>query len=745
MLQTVSGGYLFSVAPGELDAEVFEKGVREGRRAFEAGETEHAVDRLREGLGLWRASPLAEVCFEDFAQGEIRRLEELRHSAFEALIDAELQLGRHAGVIAEVEEELASDPTREELVGRLMLALYRSGRQADALAVYQRTRLHLDEELGLEPGSALKALQVQILEQAPSLDRGAAGRAGDERRAPVLPSGTVTFLFTDVEGSTRLAHELGEQWGVVLAEHHRVLREVWAAGEGVEVDTEGDGFFVAFPYASSSVQAAAAAQSALAENRWPPGVALRVPEWSGARAARVHDGTYWGVDVHYAARLCSAAHGGQVLLSATTRALVPDAAVDDLGEHAVKDFPAARPLFHLIVDGRRAAEFPPPRTLEVTRTNLPSVATPLVGREPELLELEALLGDSQARLMTLVGLGGTGKTRLAVECGSRLLDTFSDGVFLAALAPVQTASGVAAVLAGAVAAPLQAELGAEAALLEHVRKRRMLLVVDNMEHVLEAAPLLARILREAPGVRILATSQAPLRLSAERVVALDALMVPPEDLSGPSELAAVPAVALFMQRARAADPTFALGQANATAVAELCRRLDGLPLALELAAARIRVGGAEALLAALERGLDALGTGARDLPDRHRGLRAALNWTVALLEDEQRMLFEGLAAFADAWTIEQVDALFGTELDTWNALAALIDFSLIRTRGDGRMTMVEHVRLYARELLAASGTRTRIPPPPRRAYGRDARGDRHGGRPGLSNLHGADTGRGGGG
>ncbi len=302
-----------------------------------------------------------------------------------------------------------------------------------------------------------------------------------------------------------------------------------------------------------------------------------------------------------------------------------------------------------------------------------------------------------------IPLGGTGKTRLAIACGVRLMGAFADGVFLVPLAPVAGAGGVAAAVAEALATPRQAELGPEQAVIEQLRAREMLLIVDNLEHVLDAVPLFGRIVDAAPGVSLLATSQAPLRLSIETVRSLEGLELPPEGLSDPGALAEAPAVALFVERARAADPTFVFSETNATSVAELCRRLEGLPLALELAAARVRVAGTSRLLAALERGLHALGRGARDLPARHRGVRAALEYTVSLLSTDEMELFAALGAFADAWSIEQAEAMFGQELDTWEALAALSDFSLIRTRGDGRITMAQRVRAHARELLAASG------------------------------------------
>jgi predicted ATPase/class 3 adenylate cyclase len=518
-----------------------------------------------------------------------------------------------------------------------------------------------------------------------------------------LPSGVVTLVFTDIEGSTKLLHEIGDAYGDLLAHHHRVLREVWTAHGGVEVDTEGDAFFVAFSSPSAALRAVTVAQETLAGCSWPHGGAVRVRMGVHTGEPQQRDGSYWGIDVHYTARLCSAAHGDQVLLSAATRALAPDATVDDLGEHALKDFSAARAIFHLVVSGRRSAEFPPPRTLETARSNLPSMLAPIVGREDEIADLTRRLSESGERLITILGGGGTGKTRVAIASGAELLDSFTDGVFLVSLAPVVDASGVAAAIAEAIAATRLAELGPERAVLEHLRARNALLVIDNLEHVLDAADLLRRILDVAPGVRILATSQAPLRLAVETIVPLHPLALPDADFSDLTVLERTPAVELFLDRARAADPSFALSPENAAAVAELCRRLDGLPLGLELAAARVRMAGVQALVDALARGADALGRGNRDMPARQRGLRAALDWTVSLLEADQRELFAGLGVFADAWTIEQTERVFGGELDLWEAMAALIDFSLVHTRGDGRLTMAERVRTHARELLSANG------------------------------------------
>ncbi len=510
------------------------------------------------------------------------------------------------------------------------------------------------------------------------------------------------MLFTDIEGSTRLLHEIGDLYGEVLGEHDRLLRSVWSAHGGVVVHAEGDAFFVAFPDAGQAVKAAAAAQVALGAHRWVHGGRLRVRMGVHTGAVRVIDDDYWGVDVHYAARLCAAASGGQVLLSAATRELVREVSVDDLGEHGLKDFTVARSLFHLRIGDAGADRFPPPRTLARVRTNLPSSPNVLIGRQRELAQLrEDLTGE--VRLLTVTGVGGSGKTRLALASGADLLRSFGDGVFLVRLAPVERPDDVGLAIASALGAPIEHNRDPETALVSHLAGREMLVIVDNMEHVLAAAPLLSNVLEGAPRVRMLVTSQAPLRLTSEVVMPLAPLDVPSAAEQDIAALEQVPAAELFLQRARAADASFALTPGDAPVVAELCRRLDGLPLALELAAARVRVGGPRRLLAALERGLDVLGSGARDLPARQRGLRAALDYTVSLLDRESRQLLGALGVFAGAWTMEQVETMLADEVDVWEATASLLDFALIRTRGDGRLTMAEPVRAYAQVLLAGQG------------------------------------------
>jgi predicted ATPase len=472
-----------------------------------------------------------------------------------------------------------------------------------------------------------------------------------------LPAGTVTFLFTDIERSTRLLHELGDRYSDVLAEHRRVIREAVALHGGVEVDTQGDAFFVAFARATDAAAAAAAAQDSLADG------VVRVRMGLHTGEPTVTDEGYVGMAVHHAARIMAAGHGGQVLLSQATRDLLdPRFAVDDLGEHRLKDLSAPQRLYQL-----GAGEFPPLKTLH--QTNLPIQATPLIGRERELEELAHLLGEH--RLMTLVGPGGTGKTRLALQAAAEAVESFEHGVWWVPLAPVTDPERVESAIAGAI--------GAEGPLPEYLRPQQALLLIDNFEQVVEGADQVAALIEAAPRVSVLVTSREPLQVHAEFRYAVDPL----EEAD---------AVALFVERARALDPTFIPDDA----VAEICRRLDGLPLAVELAAARIGLLSPPDLLARLDRALPLLTGGARDAPERQRTLRATIEWSYALCSTDEQLLFRRLAVFQGSFTVEAAEEICGADLD---ALQSLVQKSLVRRWGSGRFGMLETVREYALERL----------------------------------------------
>ncbi len=481
-----------------------------------------------------------------------------------------------------------------------------------------------------------------------------------------LPSGTVTFLFTDVAGSTKLLHEHGEGYADLLAAHRDVVRTALSRHSGVEVDTQGDAFFAAFARASDAVAAAAEIRDSLGDGP----VRVRIGIHTGEPL--VTQEGYVGLDVHRAARIAAAAHGGQVVLSRTTRDLLGRfLGLRDLGEHRLKDLIEAERLFQF-GDG----EFPPLRTLDAT--NLPVVASPLLGREREVAELVELLGGR--RLVTVTGPGGTGKTRLALQVAAELVGTVSDGVFWVALGPLTDPGLVSSEIAQAIGAP--DDLGG------FLRGRELVLLLDNFEHLLDAAPTVAELLATASGLRVLATSRAPLRISGEVEYPLDPL--DPTD-----------AVALFVERARAVGRDI---EPDAT-VEAICTRLDSLPLAIELAAARVRLLAPGALLARLERALPLLTDGSRDAPERQRTLRATIEWSYDLLDDESRRLLARLAVFAGSFPIEAAESVCEANV---SELAALVDLSLLKPIGDERLLMLETIREYGLERLAESGEEERF-------------------------------------
>jgi predicted ATPase/class 3 adenylate cyclase len=479
-----------------------------------------------------------------------------------------------------------------------------------------------------------------------------------------LPSGTVTFLFTDVEGSTRLLHQHGDAYADLLDAHREVVRGALRRRSGIEVDTQGDAFFAAFARASAAVAAAEEIREGLS------GGPIRVRIGIHTGEPRVTQEGYVGIDVHRAARVAAAAHGGQVVLSRTTRELLgPEVVLRDLGEHRLKDLVEAERLFQL-----GAGEFPPLRTIDAT--NLPVAASPLLGREREVVDLVELLGER--RLVTVTGPGGTGKTRLALQVAAELVGAFSDGVFWVPLGSLADSGLVSTEIARAIGAPDD--------LRGFLRGRELLLLLDNFEHLLAAAPTVAELLAGAPGLRVLATSRAPLRISGETELALD-----------PLEPSA--AVTLFVERARALGRDV---EPDAT-VEAVCKRLDGLPLAIELAAARVRLLDPSALLARLERALPLLTDGSRDAPARQRTLRATIEWSYDLLDEDGRRILARLAVFAGSFSIEAAEAVCEAGM---SELSALVDLSLVKPVGEERLLMLETIREYGAERLAESGEET---------------------------------------
>lgn len=531
-----------------------------------------------------------------------------------------------------------------------------------------------------------------------------------------LPTGTVTFLFTDIEGSTGRWERQPEAMAIALARHDALLRGAILEHGGAIVKTMGDAFHAAFARAPDALAAALDAQRRLQAEPWGEIGPQRVRMGLHTGVAEERDGDYYGPVLNRSARLMSAGHGGQVLLSQATYELVRDGVLEgmtlvELGEHRLKDLIRPERIYQLVAPGL-PSDFPPLRTLDRRPHNLPIHRTPLIGREREVQAVSDLLAREDVPLVTLTGPGGIGKTRLGVQVAANLIDRYEDGVFLVELASISNPTLVASTIAHTLSVAVTAGRPVVDTLVERLRDRRLLLVLDNFEQVLAAAMVVDDLLRRCPTVSILVTSRAPLQLRGEHEFPVPPLKVPDAGRSVvPTALSQYEAVALFVERAGAIKPDFTITNANAPAVAEICARLDGLPLAIELAAARIRLLPPEALLARLGHSLDLLTGGRRDLPPRQQTLRSAIAWSYDLLHAPEQRLFRRLGAFVGGFTLEAAEVVCETDgdlgLDVLDGIGSLVDSSLVRTSdtpdGEPRFTMLETVREYAVEGLAASG------------------------------------------
>ena len=529
-----------------------------------------------------------------------------------------------------------------------------------------------------------------------------------------LPSGTLTFLFTDIEGSTRLMQEVGDRYVEAQAAHHAILREAFRNNSGRELRTEGDSFFCVFASALDACSAAAAAQKALAAQAWPEGAAIRVRIGLHTGEAPLVGNEYIGLDVHHAARVAGAAHGGQVLLSESTHALVQDnlpagIRLRDLGLHRLKDLARSERLFQLVV-ASLPDSFPALRTLDTTPNNLPTQLTSFIGREPEVESAGALL--KGARLLTLTGPGGIGKTRLSLQIAADLIQQFPDGVYFIPLSAVREPGLVASVIAEVLGVAVTGSRLSIDAVVEYLRDRKVLLVLDNFEQLLpEGAPVATQLLKGSPGLKLLVSSRAVLRVYGEQEFAVEPLRLP--DLKALPALAALSqyeAVRLFIERAVAAKPDFRATNENAPAIAGVCERVDGLPLAIELAAARVKLFSPQALLGRLESSLTVLGTGSRDLPGRQQTLQAAIAWSYDLLDPPLQRLLARFAVFARGGNLEQAELVCGPAaevgVDVLTGLDELADQSLLRRLPDfeePRLLMLQTIREFALERLQQGG------------------------------------------
>jgi predicted ATPase/DNA-binding SARP family transcriptional activator len=690
-LITEHSGYSLRLEDGDwVDALRFVELVERGEKLA----TENppvAVSHLDEALALWRGPLLGSGEAGTTMSAEATRLDELRLQATEARVEAELALGRHRGLVAELEGLVQRYPLRERLRSQLMMALYRSGRQADALRVYTEAKQLLGEELGLEPSPDLASLEGQILLRDPALDLEAVAPP-----SPDLPTGAVTFLFA------------ANDEGVFDAIRHSVQRNHGFMFRDAGVQ-EGAAFV-------SAPQALSAALSA--------GLAMGGDDSTGGLRMALHTGTAFPQDGDYAdpavertVSLLEAAHPGQILVSSTTADLSRDTlggavGLADVGSYLIGSSGRPENVYQLYHEDL-PTEFPPLAAPRQASTNLPAAISSFVGRAAELDEVEALLEDS--RLVTLVGAGGAGKTRLALETAGRVIDGYPDGVWLVELATITLPDLFAATVARALGIRPQAAVPTIDTVLGHLRHRRLLLMLDNCEHLVEAAASFsARALRECPGLTILATSRERLAVDGETVWTIPPMTMP-DPTMGPESLLEADAIRLLADRGAQARSGFQLDATNTTAATVICRRLDGLPLAIELAAARLRVLSVEELAGLLDDRFDVLTAGTRSADPRHQTLRAAVDWSYRLLSDEERATFRGLTVFAGGLGVEAAAAVVAPKKDNAEVietLQRLVDKSLLVAEPGGdnasRFRLLETLRRYGYERLVDEGEEDRV-------------------------------------
>ncbi len=545
-----------------------------------------------------------------------------------------------------------------------------------------------------------------------------------------LSRGTFTFLFSDIEGSTRLEEAVGrDRYAELRGRHRKILRAATEAHGGIEQGTEGDSLFVAFHEAPDAVEAAVAAQRAMAAEPRPDGATIKVRMGLHTGGAEQSGESLVGLGINRAARLAALAHGGQILASSLVRDQLVDRPVEgvtmrDLGEHRLKDLSAPVRIVQIVADGL-PSDFPAVRSLDARPNNLPTQLTTFVGRDAELEAAARLLAGT--RLLTLTGPGGTGKTRLSLQLAARSSDDFPDGIFFVPLEPIRDRMLVAPRIASTLGVAESTARSIDASLADWLRDKRLLLVLDNFEQVVAAAPIVADLLRAAPGIKAVVTSRAVLHVSGEQEYEVPGLPAPPDPSqeSGmermtrgggdrPIDLVALgqyAAVRLFIERAVAVRPGFSVTNENAPAVAAISARLHGMPLAIELAAARIKLLSPDAILVRLDHQLDVLAAGARDLPERQQTLRGAIAWSYDLLDEGGKRLLDRLSVFAAGCDLASAEAICGpsSEIggDILDGLMALVDQSLVKVEesaaGETRFRLLDTIREYAAEQLEADG------------------------------------------
>ncbi|MGQ0465277.1 MAG: AfsR/SARP family transcriptional regulator [Sporichthyaceae bacterium] len=701
------GGYVAEFdADDQIDAQRFHDLAVQGRAAREGRLPADAARCFREALALWRGTALADLGDRDFARVAAVRLETARLDVAEDLADAELAAGRPAAALDTVEPLIREHPFRERLRGLQMLSLYRLGRQADALAAYRDLRCALADELGLEPAPSVQALERQILQQSPELDRQAPPPATQPHSG-----GMLAFLFTDIEASTQLWEGDRAAMAADLAQHDAILADAVLAHRGRQFAHTGDGLGAAFPTVAEALGAAIAGQRELSRTAWRGVIPLRVRMAIHAGSAQARAGTFFGPTLNRTSRLLDLACAGHILCSQAAAdvgqdELPPGAALVDIGQRRLEGLSRPERVWQVA-----HPDLPDPAPVAGAPARRQEALTSFVGREAELAELTALLAGT--RLLTILGVGGAGKTRLALELAERTDKHYADGARIVELATVRDDRPLADDVLVALGAGGAARAGAsspEEQLCQVLGDRQLLLVLDNCEHVLEAATgLVDTVLRRCPAVTVLATSREVLSVPGETGWATPGLSLPLAETTAVDELMRSDAAALFVVRARTAQPGFGPSPGNTAAITRICHSLDGIPLALELAAARVRVLDATELAHRLDDRLRLLTSGPRSAPARHQTLRAALDWSFDLLTEPEQRLLRRLSVFPQHFDLDAATAVVGENadsIDVLDLLARLIDKSLVVAEGmaeTARYRLLETVRQYAAEKLGAAG------------------------------------------
>ena len=679
-VETVAGGYRLRLGEGEFDAARFES-LREQSRVAAKSERPTVI---ADALDMWEGRALEDLADEEWAAPTATRLDGARAALTEDLAEALNDAGRFDESIEVLETHLVSNPYRERPLALLMRALAGSGRLPEALRAYQRYRVTLRDETGLDPSSELRALETELL-----TDDGEGTRDLAAPTPASLPSGTVTFLFTDIEGSTERWQRDEALMSEDLAQHDKAIRAAVEAQQGVVFKHTGDGLCAVFTSAPAAVEASVGIHQTA-------GLPVRVGVHIGE--AEMRNGDYFGPTLNRAARVMDAGHGGQTLVSAPVAALLAGVELVDHGRHRLKGLTTPEQLFHV---GHQ--NFPPLRTVKARVGNLPKGLTSFIGRAREVALLIDTLADH--RVVTLIGVGGTGKTRLSIETAATMAPTFPDGCWLVELASITASEAVPFAFAKGLGITLPDHADITQVVVEWLRHRRALVIVDNCEPPLAAAAdLVESIAAASPAVTVLSTSREPLMLNGEHLIPVPSL-------------AEADACRLFTERALAERSDLLLDTEQTDAISELCRRLDDLPLALELAALRVRAFTPVELVANLEERFRMLVGGRRSRMERHQTMRGTLDWSYDLCSDNEQMVFDRLSVFPAAFDLAGARAVAGghgvSEFDVVDVVPQLVDRSLLQrtTAPDGtsRYRMLETMRAYGREHLQhqGAGDRTR--------------------------------------